>query len=88
MAQHVTKWDIEQAKSTHNRTHKNKKAQKSLINWHIHRRSFAWGAKGQGFKSPRPDHFKPRAQGQVSAPIPQLIEELIDFVHASRKVRV
>ena len=21
--------------------------------------AFAWGAKGQGFKSPRPDHFKP-----------------------------
>jgi len=57
MNQHVTKWDTEQAKSTHIRTHKNKKAQKSLINWHIHRRSFAWGAKGQEFKSPRPDHF-------------------------------
>jgi len=58
MNQHVTKWDTEQAESTHIRTHKNKNGQKPLIYWHVDRSYSAWGAKGQEFKSPRPDHFR------------------------------
>ena len=30
--------------------------------------AFAWGAKGQGFKSPRSDHFKTQLKRGIAVP--------------------